>query len=235
MSIVKRALDPFKEMQEAAELLVELAETAGVELFRVRSFNKGKMKELHGPQSLMPQSLYGFELFNIGRGENIVRGKLTLYPGVDHYCYGYIPDTPHNRKILAAFVGGGDFTADDKYAKEAALETAKELGYDTVRSESRKNLGLDAAREERKKESRRRYLEGLKQKEEDQKLEDEIAELEAKLNLKVEEPVVEEAETPEPEEEVVEEPVVEPAEEEKPAPKRTTTRQLSGKKVQRKS
>lgn len=235
MALLKKSLSFYINFYEQAENLLEMAESDGIEMIRVRSAEKSKMNPMHGVQSITPQSVSGFEVYNPYARKKIDVGKLWLYPAVDHYCYGYVPVTPRNLHLLAAFHSGGAFIADPKHkdSHDIVAEAIEELGCRTERNEKKYNFGIDERRKKQQMETKKRQLENLKEKVEEKKIDDELAALQAELDGSKDEVPVEEIV-----EEVVEEIKEEPKQEEKtPASNGSakSRRSLAGKTVNKKT
>lgn len=233
MALLKKSLKRFNTLYEKADYQLEMAESAGVEMIRIRSVEKAKMNPMHGVQSIMQESISGFDIFDPSQRKNVYVGKVTLYPGIDHYLYGYVPVTDRNLRLLAAFHSGGKYIADDREGKAIVAEAIEEFGCRTERIERRYNFGIDDIHEKQKIETKKRQLENLKEEVENKKLDDEIAALQAELNeSKQVEPEPQVEVTPAANNPVKEEPVAEEEpKEDKPAQKR---RSLAGKSVNKK-
>ena len=215
MALIKKAIEQFKDYFEAAEMLEEIAESKGIDLIRVKSFEKAKISPMHGIQSVTIRTVSGVEILDTRTGK-IKIGKLTLYPGFDLHHYGYIPMTERNLRIMACGLRGGEFVPDDKAGKDAAIKFGKEeVGIeDFTRLKKRNELGLDTIKEQREKDNKKAKLEALQKKVAEKALDDEIAKLEAQLAG--DEPEKTPEKTPEP----VKEPEAPKAEPKEEAPKK---------------
>lgn len=222
MVTVKKGAPGYIEFCERLEEVMDIADSKGIEMFRVRTREKST---LANAAQIRPYDIHGYEILHHDRGRVAVMdtGSLRLYPSPNKYCYGYLPVTEKNIRVLAATLKDSEFVIEDREVLAQVEEYADEQGWTKEYTPPRKDLGLLERHEKKAIERKERELEELKRLAEQKKLDDEIAKYKAIIEGKEEEPevIIEDTATPEPTPEpVTEEPTPEPEQVEEPVEKK---------------
>ena len=112
---IKKVVKSLTWMKEQLDEQMEMAESFGVEMIRVRTCDKLTLNMFNEIDGANPQKLMGFDqvAFDKRGNKRFFSGCLMLYPCPDFYHYGYLPVTKNNLFRLAAILRNGLIKIDD--------------------------------------------------------------------------------------------------------------------------